>query len=818
MNLLEKLTTYTDVSTQESTYLTHGIHPYPAKYIPILPREIIIENSKERNIILDPFCGSGTTLLEAAISGRKSIGIDSNPIATLITKAKTQALSIVEINKLKELTQVLANLEYNKIMEFEIPNVKNINHWFCKNAIRELSFLKNFIDTNAEGNLQDYLFCLYSSIIVAVSNQESNTRYAAKENEISVGGVIKRFCKKIISEQNNIEKLSSNQQVIKNTPLIINEETSKVNGDIIPDNSVDLVVTSPPYPNSYDYYLYHKWRMVWLGYDVKKVQAMEMGSRHEHSSQKAPIEKFETKMIPALENISRVLKPNKLAYFFMGDSIISGDFINMAEYFRNIAEKAGFKFINSASYDMSRVSKNFLEKKNSTNKVGYNKKQHILVFEPVKSQTYCLTTDKIATPVFTHKTVNLEEDTIKDKSIIAIESSKLNAQIHSLGKYPAKFIPEIPRWAVNSFSKKGETVLDPFNGSGTTCVEASLLERNCIGFDISPFAHLLASAKTLKIENERIVEYSKKIKSIKSGDAMPDYKHFENDCFWFPEDNLRQFSFLHDIINDFEEPYKTFFLAILSITVKPCSFLDESQIKVKRDTKKLLNGVPSPIDYIKKILDKNIDSIIEYNTLLKGKDRNIRLINDSALNIVKHCKDASVDLVVTSPPYINAMNYPMNHRYESFLLDLVDPEKSIEHQTQFIGTERVYSSDYNELKQFDKDSLLGKRLNEKLQKIYEQEPKRSFIVYKYFIDMKSVFERIHSIQKQSGKFVLVTGSNTIRKQYIDTYNILMDMLQDIGYEYEYSFHYEIVKNSLKIKRHKSSDIIKFDGVGVLSKK
>ena len=179
MELIERLTSFTQVKTKESTILTHGIHPYPAKYIPELPREIIKECTKERNTILDPFCGSGTTLLEASMSGRKSIGIDSNPIAVLVAKAKTTSLTVDELKKIQLVISELSTLTYSGIHQGWIPAAGNLKHWFQENMICELSWLREYILANSVGNLRDFLLCIFSSIIVTVSNQESNTRYAA---------------------------------------------------------------------------------------------------------------------------------------------------------------------------------------------------------------------------------------------------------------------------------------------------------------------------------------------------------------------------------------------------------------------------------------------------------------------------------------------------------------------------------------------------------------------------------------------------------------------------------------------------------------
>src|SRR5580700_1541342 len=78
-----------DFAGSKTGYLTHGLHPYPAKFIPQIPERLIRELSDEGDTVADVFSGSGTTLVEALILNRNAIGIDANPLACLITKAKT---------------------------------------------------------------------------------------------------------------------------------------------------------------------------------------------------------------------------------------------------------------------------------------------------------------------------------------------------------------------------------------------------------------------------------------------------------------------------------------------------------------------------------------------------------------------------------------------------------------------------------------------------------------------------------------------------------------------------------------------------------
>ncbi len=685
--------------------------------------------------------------------------------------------------------------------------------------------MKDRIDNIQSANLKTFLLCIFSSIIVLVSNQESNTRYAAIDKKYQTGDVIRTFTRKLKSELKNIKELSEKKCLFSNVPIIINKNTADITVDDIPNNSIDIIITSPPYANSYDYYLYHKWRMIWLGYDYKAVQNAEIGSRHEHSSKHMPLSVFEDKMEAAMKQLSRVLKPNKLAFFFVGDSIISGELINMSECFDRIAQKSGFSVVSETEYSLCKVSKSFLEKKSTKryqeSKIASKKMQRILVFEPFKKTYYSFEAERIiSTSHSAHRQVRLDQDCISDNEYISIVRSDDAESIHGLGKYPAKFIPDIPKWAITNYSKQGDTILDPFNGSGTTTVEATLLERNAVGIDISSFACLLANAKKplsdvkqFKSDTQSLITALNKYKSNATKERMV----FENDLFWFSEKNLIEIEYIRKAINSLSsQESKDFYLAVLGTIIKPCSFLDEGQIKVKRSQKKLLNGVPSPISLMQRQIEKN--STIKLQAYGKiNSSESCEILNQSVLSGMKEINDNSIDLIVTSPPYINAMNYPMNHRYESFLLNLLSPENSIEYQQQFIGTERVFAKDYKILRQFPSDCFLGQQLNQALKDIYKLEPKRSFIVYKYFYEMHMTFKLLYKKLKKGAGFVLVAGTNTIKGVPIDTFFILKGDLETIGMKAELSFHYDIINNALKITRHKTADIIKYDGVAVLRK-
>lgn len=364
-----------------TTYLTHNFHTYPAKFIPQIPKGTIQALTKEGDTVLDPFCGCGTTLVEAKLLNRRSIGVDLNPIATLVSRAKTNKLDISQIREISNLVNQMKkdidNYYDNKqtAIGYNVPFFNNRDHWFQQNVLNELAIIKSYIDKVGNEDLKTYLFTAFSSIIVTVSNQESDTRFAAISKNIKPFRTFFGFLKRIEDMNPRILEFSTKAS---NSDVDVYEAETQ-NMDFIDDNSVDHIVTSPPYANTYDYYLYHKFRMYWLGYNVKKVQDKEIGSRNRHSSKKEDISTFEKDLSLCLREMSRVLKNNKYAVVVIGDSVIRGELISASELMKKIAIKNNFRFIREISYNLKQNSRMFNPKFTNGDKL-----EHIMFFKNEK--------------------------------------------------------------------------------------------------------------------------------------------------------------------------------------------------------------------------------------------------------------------------------------------------------------------------------------------------------------------------------------------------------------------------------------------------
>jgi site-specific DNA-methyltransferase (cytosine-N4-specific) len=121
---------FTDAFTREGV---HAIHPYPAKFIPQIPRALIeLFHSGDGRPVLDPFCGSGTTLVEAKIAGIDAVGIDLHPLATLIAKVKTTPLTV----DLLKVGKAVCSAAKDTVMggAAAVPDIPNLDHWFQRHV------------------------------------------------------------------------------------------------------------------------------------------------------------------------------------------------------------------------------------------------------------------------------------------------------------------------------------------------------------------------------------------------------------------------------------------------------------------------------------------------------------------------------------------------------------------------------------------------------------------------------------------------------------------------------------------------------------
>jgi len=396
---------------------------------------------------------------------------------------------------------------------------------------------------------------------------------------------------------------------------------------------------------------------------------------------------------------------------------------------------------------------------------------------------------------------------------ILIISEDQSYLTHGIHKFPAKFFPELPRYLIKKYSKKGALVLDPMCGSGTVILESILNNRNAIGIDIDPIARFLTKVKTTPLNKDKLINSNlwldNFIKSKTFENFKPKIPEFHYRDKWFKTFILKELGIIKTAIGgiltdeyfkDFHDKERNdiydFFSVIFSSIIRAVSNADPHCTRTvirKKLNKNLQRG--SAFRAFHTNVSKQIPNMIEFSKIyetLTYKDVSIPNTNASNTGI----SSDSVDLAITSPPYINAVDYPRTHQLEMYWLGLVQ-EPLTKMKRKYMGTETVYKDEYNGLKRSG-----YKTLDPLLEEIYNIDPRRSYIIYKFFEDVKVNLKEIYRVLKPNSKYCIAIGNNTIRGKYVKSHEILMEIAQsgDVGFELERHFHSGVINHFIKIPR------------------
>ena len=272
-----------------------SFHWYPARYMPQLPGILINYFSKPRDIVLDPFVGSGTTLVEAYKFGRKGLGIDINPIAVIITRAK---LSDVKKSGFAKYTKTLLS-EAQAIIDTEIglftsqrtiinvPNYDDNKLWYHRKTLLELSALWSAIRNRGNSRYYDISRVVFSSILRYCCSQDKHWGWICDNVKPKITiykPALSLFNSKIIEFGALAERLRREASDLQEAEIPITDIETR-EGDCVEilseyrEDTFDLIVTSPPYYNMTDYILSQRLTNLWFEFEVEAIRPKEIGAR-----------------------------------------------------------------------------------------------------------------------------------------------------------------------------------------------------------------------------------------------------------------------------------------------------------------------------------------------------------------------------------------------------------------------------------------------------------------------------------------------------------------------------------------------------------
>lgn len=396
-----------------------------------------------------------------------------------------------------------------------------------------------------------------------------------------------------------------------------------------------------------------------------------------------------------------------------------------------------------------------------------------------------------------------------------IKQANPNSYTHGMFKYPCKFIPEIPRWGINKFlpDKKG-VIFDPFSGSGTTLLEANIHGMDAFGTEIDDIAKLIIKVKTTVLNSQKVEvleqEYSEIMKRIVQDEAERFCPKIVNLEHWFSETTIRELGRMKCCIDHVQDKDVRDFLNLCMVSIiKRVSNADDTSPKPYVSNK--VKKVPPPVTKEFAAVFRRYKQMM---TELSGIEKmgRTRLIEGDALAFQM---PVGIDLVITSPPYINAFDYGRTMRLENLWMDALTEEELREKKSRYVGTEKI-----NTKKEKDSLAILERSglLKKYFYQIVVQDEKRALVVKKFFEDMEENLRAVYRQMNPGSKYIIVIGNSTIRKVVIESWRVIEELANGLGYGTIQYFSYIIQNPYIRIPRQGMGGKINMDHVLVLEKK
>ena len=359
---------FKEANTKE---FTHCYHTYPAMMIPQIARTLIEEyKPKGRlDLILDPYMGSGTTLVEASLAGINSIGTDLNPLARLMGKVKTTLYNNESILKqFREIQTELIFYTKDKVKERNFDRISNYSFWYNEDTLLKLSYLSQLIKNVKD---KDFFNVVLSEIVREVSFTRNGEFKRYRMNEASIAkfnpDTFTLFEKKALRNIEGLKAYTSEAKHDVNASIYDFNTMHGIPTDIIKDGDIDMVVTSPPYGDSRTtvaYGQFSRWANEWFNFDnAKNLDKLLMGGK------KATEEIFKTASIrdvldeidslehkrylevvsflndyyQSIENVAKSVRSGGTVCYVVGDRRVKGVQIPLDYFTAEMFEKFGFK-------------------------------------------------------------------------------------------------------------------------------------------------------------------------------------------------------------------------------------------------------------------------------------------------------------------------------------------------------------------------------------------------------------------------------------------------------------------------------------------
>lgn len=362
---------------------------------------------------------------------------------------------------------------------------------------------------------------------------------------------------------------------------------------------------------------------------------------------------------------------------------------------------------------------------------------------------------------------------------------------HGLHAYAAKCPPQLVKYGLRYYSKRGETVLDPMAGSGTTLVEARLMERHAVGYDIDPLACLIAQVKSRMVNDNQLEDaYERVMKRVRRDAAALKSKKvpaslrersappvFYNHDYWFDPDVSAALALLSHHISDTamaDEARDFFWVAFSSLILAKTSVANARDIIHSRHHYWRHAQSPDVLEKFTIRVRSMRKQMAEFEELCRG---GARVRTEARLGDARRLRlrTETIDLVFTSPPYATALDYPRAHFLAVAWMRKalgVDLQEYLAKSPEYVGSERG---------RMPEEFSLNERLapldltSSVLMHLAEESGALAKRIQRYFVDMRQVFGEIARLLRSKRHAIIVVCPSHLRKVEIPTHEVFIEM-------------------------------------------
>ncbi|MDC0684664.1 MULTISPECIES: DNA methyltransferase [Sorangium] len=307
----------------------HGFHSYPARMHPDTARRLIEGLSRPGERVLDPFCGSGTVLVEARLAGRAAIGVDANPLAVRLARLKVQGSTPGERDRLVAAAREVAAAADERRKARAGPSRRYGPEdvaLFEPHVLLELDGLRVGLDRIAGHGadaLRADLELVLSAILTKLSRRTSDTSEHELPRRIAAGYPARLFLRKAEELAQRLAEVAT--QLEASPPALVEEGDARVLRGV-ETGSVHLAITSPPYPGVYDYLAHHEARLRWLRLRSARFEQDEIGARRhlDPLGPEAGRARWRDELGGVLTALARVLRSGAPLVLLIADSVVAG--------------------------------------------------------------------------------------------------------------------------------------------------------------------------------------------------------------------------------------------------------------------------------------------------------------------------------------------------------------------------------------------------------------------------------------------------------------------------------------------------------------